>query len=229
MSNPRMIGETSACLRDFFDRYPQLTDLGAMAAFCRVDLPRVQRWQREEYMPEGLDLLRTRHFLSLIGYEVTEWKKLEKSARQLAEIVTLDLVSPPEVAGYLGFTGRDRVKSLWRITLQAGGFYEATRKKIVSLLKKHSASVAAELEEWVERLEPFIEQGAPQPDIAPLHEQAMSVDMAVALDRMVRATTGLALSMQRHGNREHLLQMTGSGQSLRELSELLLKLADGVD
>lgn len=227
MTASRLTGNTVECLRDFFTKNPHLPAIELLVKFCDTNLATAQRWQRGEYIPEGLQLLRIRCFLTLAGYGVTEWYVLPAAKKHVAMIVALGLETPQETAVKLGFKGDSPVGSLWRITLANGGYMPTVKEEITKLHRKHR-NVLKELQaRWRERtLELLVPIEPTQVTVPVSRSDALIEDVVATFTKMVMATAGFGYALEREGISDRLRGVTRGGQDLRELAALLTRLAD---
>ena len=225
-----MIGSTEKCLEHYFARQPGLEHLDVMARLCRVDVPKVQRWQAKVVPVRGEELLRVRCFLSCAGYEVKELDSLKPNVQQLALLAGSGLLDPQFVTTAIGYGGTEtefqsqRLASLLRITLQPSGFSDKVEKKIDALLKNHKAKLEELLASWKKEIRATWPPAETPPEpTAPIY-QPISPEITAAWSRMVGACSAMAHAILADEAETEALAATNGGQTMHELAELLQRI-----
>lgn len=230
----KLIAPTEECFQHFMSKHSQLEVAELVAAFC---LPRakeavasVQGWQRGVIQfPSGEALLRLRCFLTLVGYEVEEFSRLEGIVRQLAMMISMDRITPYDAAEKLGFESQNRLHSIWQITHGKRGFTTDTRKALVKLLRRRSSKIDTEVEAWRQRIIAVIgEIEAPPPEEKPDLQETLMPEVATGFGRMVAALTPLAQSLQRSERPQAVRDATRNGASIDELIKALEALRESL-
>ncbi len=78
------------CLDDFFKRHGKTSDF---IEFAKIANNTEQSWRNAGKTPQGESLIRARHFLDLIGYQIDEIKLLSDSIYKVCQCVAFDIIS----------------------------------------------------------------------------------------------------------------------------------------
>lgn len=229
----RIVGNTRACFNDLINKYGGLRVHELLAEFCNsnrfakdpVSVEIVQRWQRGQYMPGGLWLLQLRCFLTLAGYDDTEFKKLDRDARRLAFAIGLGVVDAADVERQLGYTP-NALAGIWDITLRGRGYPDKV-EKLKKYLKAHQARTTIQESSWQRRIAELLEElGVPKADAVPeLVQPMVDPGLVASLSRQISATSALvAFLAEVPGGPEAVLAATREGLDIQELVALLQQL-----
>lgn len=215
--------------------HPQLEATELLAEFCLPEaksaVASVQAWQRGTIdFPRGDALLRLRCFLTLVGYEVEEFSRLEGIVRHLAMMIGVGRIKPIDAAAKLGFSSPNhKLQSLWQITLGKRGFTTDTRKELVKLLRRRSSKIDAEVEVWRQRITAVIgEAESPPPEEKPDLQETLMPEVATGFGRMVTALTPLAQSLRQSERPQAVRDATRDGASIDELIKALTELRESL-
>lgn len=228
----KITANAAACFDDFFvEKHPHLPILRLLAEFCgngtrpKVELKMVQAWQRDEYKPGGELQIYIRCFLTLAGYEVTEIKQLEGCVQKLAMISSLGLVSMEEIARRIWPTSDGALKNLLRVLMGGGGFTNAARTEAEAIVAQNKRAMESKARAWRERIRELVGPSPSQSQVSPPALDDHMPVIATAFGRSVATCIALGKVLSESGRIQDVRSVTGGGQTIHELLELLEKLS----
>ncbi len=96
-------GSTAQCLRHFAQADFEGDKRRALMEFAGVTAnSTIRRWLNQGELPAGEQLLRMRHYLEHLGYEVTELRKLTPSVRELGRLIAFNVLPIAQAAARIG-------------------------------------------------------------------------------------------------------------------------------
>jgi len=120
-----------------------------MADFCGVNIRTAERWLIAGNLPIGEPLIRLLFFLELVGYEVFELKRLERTIYRLGEMISYNVLSVQEVVGMLSY---EKSSSAYRPILKGLSTTHQRSDKINTAWKSHKDEINSRREVWLSRL-----------------------------------------------------------------------------
>ncbi|HSX42463.1 MAG TPA: hypothetical protein VLF59_00065 [Candidatus Saccharimonadales bacterium] len=238
----RFVGETETCFRDLINKFGGLTVHELLAEFCnethyardKVTIEMVQRWQRGDYFPEGLQLLQLRWFLTFAGYDVTELQQIGGDKRTLGLAIALGAVDPAHAEGDDGLKyAPNGLMGIWDITLRGRGMLPDRQTALKKYLTRVRRADTREREAyWRSRISEVIDAlGVPKAVETP-PPALLRIDPALVatFTRQVAATISLAVLLGKMpGGREAALSATRGGADIQELRRALEGFIGGAD
>lgn len=228
----KFIGTTEVCFDHFLEANPRLEAVELIAEFCLPNakgaVTSVQNWQRRAIQfPRGDALLRLRCFLTLAGYDVTEFLEREGIVREVAMAISVGSTTPQKVADKLGSASGDyNLHSLWQITLAKQGVSDKVREDLKLLVGSSRRKVRERTKKWRERI--LVTVGQP-PTVEVVEQetdlQAMLMPVvATSFGRSVTALTPMVQALLKAEQPQAVRDATRDGASIDELIEALTAL-----
>ncbi len=231
-SKPILVDTTTKCLQHLYENRSRSQRLALdrlLGGFCEVERETVHRWQPSFDSLRGPNLLRTRCFLYLAGYEVTELQGMREPVRLLALIVGLKVIEDPlEVQEGIGFERRSHPHSLYRIIIRNESVSAEVAKSVTTLVSEHHDELRAAIQEKRAAVRKGLKNVAANRPAASIRweasEAATSFDpnYVTAFWRAVGLTVSLGAPLA--GSPEAVAMLKGvsaGGPELYELRELL--------
>jgi hypothetical protein len=202
-------GTMHQCFAHMAKRLDQ-NDFQDIATFVTVTPDTVRTWVKESTLPQGERYIRLRHYLEQAGYTLVELETLDPAVCATGRLVAFNVLTLPEVADLVGYTGgKNAVVTLLQTLKGAHGVSSAKREQFESLVQLYEPKlkVTQRSPQKVVLAEPTTESVAPDMHQAvkesfakimaaliPLAEIAVS-DSFTAKDReQIRTLTDGAIS-----------------------------------
>jgi transcriptional regulator with XRE-family HTH domain len=151
LENTRLeAGTTQECLAHFAEFYSFLAARRLLAEFTGVSSVTASDWLRGIRMPKGLQLMRLRVFLTLVGYSVKEVMELPEDNRKLAEIVAYGILEEAEARTELGYKDE---KSILSMTLRGQKMMPSSSFRLERLLRAHEQQRQEHKDESFDRIQ----------------------------------------------------------------------------
>ncbi len=131
-----MQGSTEECFADLTNKISSTRGRTALAGILEVDYAATFcRWITEGLKAKGVNLIRLRIMLELLGYEVLEWRGLPTVLHYIAEDLSYEVQTLDQVRQGLGYK---TTKDVLRLLLRGSGMYpdrEAAAKQFVASIE----------------------------------------------------------------------------------------------
>jgi hypothetical protein len=240
----KFVGDTRTCFQDLINKFGGLTVHELVAEFCNctsfprdkvaaeVTVEMVQRWQRGDYFPEGLQLLQLRWFLTFAGYDDTQLQRIGAHGRNLGKAIALGVVDANDAEVGLGYS-RSALSGIWDIALRGKGVVEKRKTKLEEYLTRARKAETRRRELYWRKRIPQVIASLDKPkavETPPPGPLRIDPALVAALTRQVAATTSLAVLLGKTpGGVEAVLPATRGGADIRELLEALERFIGGAD
>lgn len=108
-----MSESTDFCLKDYLRTLTwDIKNIGerhSIAHFCGVGTDTVRSWYNGTTTPKGIHLMKVRYFLESIGYEISEFKNLNKHIYNLGKLIAYNKLDLEQISRRVGMPGSDEL------------------------------------------------------------------------------------------------------------------------
>ena len=124
---------TEECFNDLCDRFRNFEDRNQFANTFGIDQVTFAKWNNRGFTASGEKLVRIRAGLELTGYNVSEWRTLDRSLYTLVEAIAFDVMSISEIAKELEYANS---KLLVHLLVKATAMTKDRHDKAIRLIDK---------------------------------------------------------------------------------------------
>lgn len=125
-------GTTEECLKHYFRHYGD-RDRMILGRFAKVSAHTMYRWSKNRNLPEGETKLRLRVYLSLVGYQPTEWEDSGPMLTNAAQCFVFELITMQMFIDAMKLPDASTFLKFYR----APGMIESRSKALAELVAKH--------------------------------------------------------------------------------------------